>query len=66
MERQAGDLTDEDFTALARVLWEEEERMLPNMEGRSFADLTPGEIAYYRNCATVVAAEAERLRIKRR
>lgn len=63
-DRPALEITDDEMTALARVLFEEEDRMRPELDGRAWPDLDPGEEAFYRNAAKAVLRAATNLRIR--
>jgi hypothetical protein len=56
-------IDENEVDRLAQILWEEEDRMLPDMAQRTWADLDDGDWGFYRNCVTAVLREATDLRI---
>ena len=53
-------MTSEQLDRLARALFEEQERMLP--EGIPWEDQTTGDVAYWRNSAAAVMREWEKIK----
>lgn len=56
-------LSEDEYLYLARLIYEEEDRMLPDISGRRWADLDCGEVAHYENLAIVAVRGLEAMRI---
>lgn len=63
--RAAANLSDDDLRRLARLLYEEEDRMLPDLESRKWPDLDCGEVAHYENCVKAVIRGLSALQISK-